>query len=137
MVCLGFLFSISWYLANRRSSSWQRNWERHVDLFEDDVTEPLYKSTINRRSHKLLALVGLYAFSPSKINNIFVLYVCAVWLALMIRTIAALGSAVLSASFETAVMVMTMVAILAFIIFGRASETTDPELVDLSLRKYE
>src|SRR3954453_2108820 len=35
---LGCLFSLGWYFVNRGSSSWQRNWERHVDLLEDPVT---------------------------------------------------------------------------------------------------
>ena len=86
----------------------------------------------------MLDLVGPYAFSPSKVNNIIALYVCAVWLTLMIRTIIALRWLVVwSVSFEIAMMVMTSVAILALIIFGRASETSGPELVDLRLRKYD
>ena len=41
---LGLLFSIAWYLVNRGSKFWQNNWERHVDLLEDQVVGPLYKT---------------------------------------------------------------------------------------------
>ncbi len=41
---LGLLFSVAWYLVNRGSKFWQNNWERHVDLLEDQVIGPLYKT---------------------------------------------------------------------------------------------
>ncbi|NRY14396.1 ion channel [Clostridium beijerinckii] len=45
--CLGFAFSISWYLVNRGSKFWQNNWERHVDMLEDEIIGPLYKTAID------------------------------------------------------------------------------------------
>jgi len=32
VTCLGFIFSLAWYLVNRGSKSWQRNWEAQVDV---------------------------------------------------------------------------------------------------------
>lgn len=41
---LGLFFSISWLLTSLGSKHWQKNWELHMDLLEDDVTGPLYKT---------------------------------------------------------------------------------------------
>ena len=42
--CLGFVFALCWYFVNRASKYWQENWEKHVDLLEDDCQGPLYKT---------------------------------------------------------------------------------------------
>ena len=46
IACLGFLLSLAWLLTNVGSKQWQRHWEVHVDLLEDQFTGPLYK-TVN------------------------------------------------------------------------------------------
>src|SRR5712691_902616 len=87
VTCLGFLFSLGWYFVNRGSGSWQRNWENHVDLLEDAVTGPLYKTLIDRGSYNFWHLAEPYSFSPSRINNILALSVTFVWLFLIARTL--------------------------------------------------
>jgi hypothetical protein len=87
VTCLGFLFSLGWYLVNRGSGSWQRNWEKHVDLLEDGVTGPLYKTLIDRRSYRFLDLAEPYSYSPSRINNILALSVIFIWAVLIGRTL--------------------------------------------------
>ena len=44
---IGLLFSIGWYLANRGSKYWQKNWEAHVDMLEDEQIGPLYGTILN------------------------------------------------------------------------------------------
>ncbi|HHP7230913.1 MAG TPA: hypothetical protein ACFCUY_08650 [Xenococcaceae cyanobacterium] len=44
---IGFILSLAWYLSNRGSKYWQGNWERHVDVLEDDIIGPLYKTTLS------------------------------------------------------------------------------------------
>jgi len=78
--CLGFTFSVGWYFANRGSKFWQENWEQHVDLLEDEVTGPLYKTVIDRKQYPFRRLFGPFAFSLSKLNTILSLYVSAIWL---------------------------------------------------------
>lgn len=56
---LGFLFSVAWILANKGSRHWQKNWEKHMDLLEDYVTGPLYK-TFSSNSSYSLATINLY-----------------------------------------------------------------------------
>jgi hypothetical protein len=42
---IGVFSSLCWFLVNKGSKYWQENWEIHVDLLEDDVMGPLYKTT--------------------------------------------------------------------------------------------
>ena len=44
LAALGLFFCFSWLLANYGSRHWQENWENHLDLLEDSVTGPLYKT---------------------------------------------------------------------------------------------
>lgn len=69
LICVGFLLSVAWLCSNSGSKKWQRHWERHLDLLEDDFVGPLYKSVNLRKS-----------FSVSKINNIVSSVFCGAWL---------------------------------------------------------
>ena len=77
VACLGLTFSIAWYFVNRGSKAWQRNWEIQVDLLEDEIMGPLYKSALNRQHFDLWDITAGYPFSPSKINQILGVFVCA------------------------------------------------------------
>src|SRR5262249_4405507 len=81
------MFSLAWYLVNRGSGAWQRNWERHVDLLEDEIMGPLYKTLINRRIYRLRDIAEPYSFSPSRINNLLSLRVMIAWAILIVRTL--------------------------------------------------
>jgi hypothetical protein len=85
LACLGFLFSVAWYLINRASAAWLRNWDAHVEILEDAVIGPLFKSVMNRRILKDEHLLLPFPFSPQRINNILALAVAGVWLFLMAR----------------------------------------------------
>ena len=87
VTCLGFLFSLAWYLVNRGSSAWQKNWESHVDLLEDDIMGPLYKTVINHETYRFYRIAGPFPFSPSRINNLLALGVTIAWVILMTRTL--------------------------------------------------
>ena len=84
--CLGFLFSIAWYFVNRGSKFWQNNWERHVDLLEDEVVGPLYK-TIAQAPESNNWLTASGAYSVSKINQILSFFVSLFWLGLIIKSV--------------------------------------------------
>lgn len=49
IICFGLVFSFAWYLVNKGSKFWQENWEKHLDLVEDNVIGPLYKTTISKK----------------------------------------------------------------------------------------
>jgi hypothetical protein len=74
VICVGFLLSLAWLLTNIGSKSWQRHWEVHVDLLEDQFTGPLYKTTYPRKT-----------FFVSKINEIVSAVITTVWLMLGIK----------------------------------------------------
>lgn len=101
--CLGFVFSFAWFCINKGSKYWQSNWETHVDLLEDAVLGPLYK-TIGERGGtsakgrlagvpgKLRRIAsGPYAFSVSKINQILSLLITLMWIPLIWRSIPPIG----------------------------------------------
>ncbi len=76
--CLGIVFSMAWYFVNRGSKLWQENWEKHVDLLEDAVHGPLYKTVLSNDSPRFWSMMQSYPFSVSKINQILSLVtICA------------------------------------------------------------
>lgn len=96
---MGLVFTFSWCLVNRGSKYWQENWENHLDLLEDKITGPLYKTVLERPSpsdpiYKLLGhenvldnwFVGPKKLSVSKINQWVALYVLFVWFCLVVVT---------------------------------------------------
>jgi hypothetical protein len=74
VICLGFLLSLAWLLTNIGSKQWQRHWEVHVDLLEDQFTGPLYKTV-----HPSMT------YSVSKINEIVSVAVVSVWVLLALK----------------------------------------------------
>ena len=46
--CIGLVFTFAWFQVNRGSKFWQENWENHVDMLEDSITGPLYKTVLRR-----------------------------------------------------------------------------------------
>ncbi len=71
IICIGFILSCAWGFVNKGSKSWQRHWEIHVDLLEDQFTGPLYK-TVNPTA----------TFSVSKINEIISWFFAFIWVLL-------------------------------------------------------
>ena len=69
LICIGFITSFAWVFINIGSKSWQRHWEKHVDLLEDRITGPLYKTVMTTKT-----------FSVSKINDIVSRFFVCVWL---------------------------------------------------------
>jgi len=53
LCALGLFFSFSWYLTSKASKHWQENWELHLDLLEDGVTGPLYKTYLEEKSYSV------------------------------------------------------------------------------------
>jgi len=69
--CLGIIFSWAWMLVNKASKAWQENWEKHIDMLEDDFTGPIYKTVRVSES-----------YSVSKINIHVSVFVVTIWLLL-------------------------------------------------------
>lgn len=71
LLCLGFIFSLAWLLANLGSKKWQQNWEKHITELENKETGPLYKTVLNKSS-----------YSVSKINIRVNIIVLVIWILL-------------------------------------------------------
>lgn len=74
VVCLGFVLSLAWHLTNRGSKQWQRHWETHIELLEDDFTGPLYKTVHPEKT-----------YSVSKINDLVSAVVAVAWVLLGVK----------------------------------------------------
>jgi hypothetical protein len=69
------VFSVGWWLVNVGSKKWQENWEKHIDLLEDLVTGPIYKTVLNEKG-----------YSVSKINLIVSQFVSVIWFGLWVKS---------------------------------------------------
>ncbi|MGM0841379.1 MAG: hypothetical protein ACQEWE_11660 [Bacillota bacterium] len=87
--CLGFIFSFCWFLVNKGSKYWQNNWERHVDMLEDEVIGPLYKTVLveemaneegEQKGNRLKNyIVSSEEYSVSKVNQILSFFLLIIW----------------------------------------------------------
>ena len=84
---IGVVFSFVWYLVNRGSKYWQRNWELHVDMLEDKVYGPLYKLNINPTQFNFWNLTDAYRVSVSRLNQLLSLFITIFWIYLFISQI--------------------------------------------------
>ena len=67
--CIGFIISFAWFLASRGTKHWQANWEAQVDLLEDEVIGPLFKTNI-KPGGSIWNPHSSYPFSVTGINQI-------------------------------------------------------------------
>jgi len=79
---LGFFFSLAWFFANKGSKYWQENWEKHVDLLEDNIMGPLYKTTLEYKYSFFDRINPLtsYKYSVGKINQLVSFSIVLLWL---------------------------------------------------------
>lgn len=85
--CIGFVFTFAWFLSSRGSKYWQENWENHLDLLEEKITGPLYKTLLERPKHENLIdsfITGPLSISVSKINQWVSVFIIFSWGVLML-----------------------------------------------------
>lgn len=71
---LGLVFSLAWHFVNKGSKKWQENWEKHIDMLEEEVTGNIYKTVLDKT-----------AYSVSGINLVVSRFVFFIWLFLTIH----------------------------------------------------
>lgn len=65
---IGSLLSWVWYLAHKGSKKWQENWEKHIDLLEDTIEGPIYKTVLREESFSVsklslvVALINMFSW---------------------------------------------------------------------------
>lgn len=77
IICIGLITGFAWALINIGSKFWQRHWEKHIDMLEDQFTGPLYKIVYTYK-HRT-------TFSVSKINDIISRFFITIWFLLAIK----------------------------------------------------
>ena len=87
LACVGLVLSAAWYLVNRGSSAWQRNWEAHVDALEDEITGPIYKTVRDTSDYRLHHWLGPLNVSPSKVTVAVSLFVALMWAGLLVASL--------------------------------------------------
>lgn len=83
VLCIGFVFSLAWYLVNRGSGYWLTHWERVIDTIEKQKGSELYRINL-QDGNQMLHLDKHYPYSVSRINIVVSLFMCLVWLGLLI-----------------------------------------------------
>lgn len=80
LICVGLIVSLAWHLTNKGSKAWQRHWEKHLDLLEDEFMGPLYK-TVNVQTtysvskiNEIVSFVFVFAWVGLAINHLFTNY---------------------------------------------------------------
>ncbi|NOT10307.1 MAG: hypothetical protein HOP23_00480 [Methylococcaceae bacterium] len=79
--CIGLVFSLAWFRVNRGSKFWQENWERHVDLLENAVCGPLYKTVLQGKPSGR-GFAGGAPVSVSRVNQWVAVFTVLIWLIL-------------------------------------------------------
>jgi hypothetical protein len=125
--CLGVVFSFAWYCVNRGSKQWQENWENHVDLLEDAVTGPLYKTVLRRPRANAFEWIGRVfngpaAFSVSKINQLISIYITAIWVLLLVHALPPISRAVPASRLYIACVSLSSVACVLIATLGRTHD---------------
>lgn len=90
--CIGLIFTWAWFLVNRGSKYWQENWENHVDMLEDEIVGPLYKTILHRPANRNFLetyFLGPQAISVSKVNLIVSIFTLCIWIALVKHSLSA------------------------------------------------
>lgn len=124
--CLGMVFSVAWVLVNRGSKHWQENWEKHVDLLEDTITGPLYKVVLTRNDPQKISehfrhlITGPSSFSVSKINQIISLFVTALWLCLLVKSLPVLDCSMPINVFYFILVTLSVISIILFFWLGKS-----------------
>jgi hypothetical protein len=134
--CIGFIFSWAWFLVNTGSKYWQENWENHVDMLEDGVVGPLYKTILHRPSTR--NLIERYAFGPqaisvSRVNLGVSLFTLCIWIALIWHSLPPFDRASPVSWQRVGIGMLT----LGFTVFIRLSSNTSFKPHKLALTKRE
>jgi len=121
--CIGALFTFAWFQVNRGSKYWQENWENHVDMLENEITGPLYKTVLSRPEKNDFfetKITGPATISASKTNQIVSLFVIFIWVFLAYKT---LGEFDLSSPFDWERIVVGFATVLFAMLLTRKGKT--------------
>lgn len=135
--CIGLVLSFGWYLLNRGSKYWQKNWERHVDILEDELIGPLFKTRISKENIKIYKMFHEYPFSVSKINQGLSLFITILWLGLCIAAFPFVSwSVVMRQTAVIALAALTAVFLTLLFFFARTDQQDKDIEIDMKMRTF-
>lgn len=136
--CLGFAFSYSWVLVNKGSKFWQENWEKHIDLLEDEVSGPLYKTILLSppRDH-VRWLLGSHPYSVSNINTLISVLVTVFWGFLIAINASPVNSSQPADPWKIGPILFTAFYCCVFLWLGRSTLGKSKEVMNSNLRIIE
>lgn len=130
---LGVFFSVAWYLVNKGSKFWQKNWEKHVSLLEKDTIGPLYDIFSNPKTTGSIIKnpIEEYDFSVSKVNMCASILVTLLSLTVHIIIVFSLRNYVFSI-YENIFMIIVIegIIIITIIMFTKSKGNTDITIQD-------
>jgi hypothetical protein len=128
---IGVFMSLCWVFIGKASKYWQENWEKNVDLMEDEYMGPLYKTTLkhDRKWRDLICPLKPYKCSVSKISQLLSFGIFLVWLLLFIDCIfttfkCSIGDEIIKVFIVIGVTVFLLVLL---VFFCRTSGATDKQ----------
>jgi hypothetical protein len=137
LISLGAIFSLAWFFVNKGSKFWQRNWEYHVDILEQEITGPLYKIVFSKHDDHAFKPHFAYHYSVTNINQ----WLSAIVFLIMFATsiivfVGDIRSAVVtlhpdridwSKTLQFLVFASSLLAFLALYKFGRLKSAAKPD----------
>jgi hypothetical protein len=113
LIYLGIIFSVAWLLSVLGSKSWQENWEAHIDMLEDKITGPLYKTIYCKKA--------LRFYSVSTVNEFLVYVIIVTWILLLVLSIKPIKNISEIDCEITIGIVLTVIVVVLMFIFCRSS----------------
>lgn len=118
LACIGFVFTLAWFLVNRGSKFWQENWENHVDMLEDSISGPLHKTVLHRPADRTVLerfIDGPAPISVSKVNQLVSLFTLCIWPFLIVNVLPPFHcSATVSPKHAGVLLLVVIVSLLMF-----------------------
>ncbi|MBI4006526.1 MAG: hypothetical protein HY356_07635 [Gammaproteobacteria bacterium] len=134
--CIGFLFSLAWLLASRGAKHWQANWEAQVEMLEDQIIGPLFKTSIKPEG-SIWNPFSSYPFSVTKINQLLSFFLTIIWVVLIVQSFYGAGLGFEGTfTYAGAVLVFTIIFAVLMFWLGRSSLKTE-RTVKMTRRAYK
>jgi uncharacterized protein with PQ loop repeat len=138
---IGMFINLAWYLVNRGGARWQQNWEFHVDLLEDDISGPIYKTQFSNEIHRFWDVAGAYPFSPTRVNVIVSVFTFLIWIPLQYIAFAR-SMTDNSVTKEEAIAVcfglfLTLISSIVILRVGRARRRANERVLKFGTREYD
>lgn len=135
--CIGVIISFGWYIANRGAKYWQENWELHVDLLEDEIMGPLYKTTPSTKRFADFHPICAFPFSVSKVNQILSLFIAVVWIGLAILNIPYISQTLFEWKYSHWILITLTISTLGSLFFFARTNREKSIKIKMFIREYE